>query len=203
MRTAGVHPGCCIETAHAGIPFEPPESGDLHAVIGLPQGVLVAVIDGLGHGPEAALAARVASSALKADAGKPLADIMRGCHEALRGTRGVVMSVAAIDACASLVTWVGVGNVEAALLRGQRSPAMLVTTGGVLGHRLPSLRVASVPLVPGDTLILVTDGIRSSFLDGVDPSEQLQELADGILRHHCRGSDDALVFCARYLGGTS
>jgi hypothetical protein len=38
------------------------ESGDLHVVIPRPRGAIVAVADGLGHGYEAALAAKVAST---------------------------------------------------------------------------------------------------------------------------------------------
>jgi GTP cyclohydrolase III len=41
------------------------ESGDLHLVTSVASGVLVAVADGLGHGVEAATAARAAVTALE------------------------------------------------------------------------------------------------------------------------------------------
>ncbi|HVZ35287.1 MAG TPA: hypothetical protein VG963_22830, partial [Polyangiaceae bacterium] len=97
--------------------------------------------------------------------------------------------------------WVGVGNVEGVLVREGASVAAIVPRGGVLGHRLPALRIVSVPLVPDDVLILATDGIRSGFLEGVDLSASAQEIADTILRLHGRGTDDALVLCLRYFGG--
>lgn len=201
MTTTIAPRGTCIETGYAGSALEPPESGDLHVVFGVPQGALVAVIDGLGHGPEAACAARLAKAALEGDARRPLAEIVRGCHEALRGTRGVVLSAAVIDVFTSSSSWVGVGNVEGVLLREGRSVAAIVPRGGVLGHRLPELRIVSVPLVPDDVLILATDGIRSGFLEGLDLSASAQQIADTILRLHGRGSDDALVLCLRYFGG--
>ena len=48
------------------------ETGDLHVVVPCAQTVLVAAIDGLGHGHEAALAARAAASVLERYGGEPL-----------------------------------------------------------------------------------------------------------------------------------
>ena len=50
-----------IEWAVAGAPIDgETESGDLHAVVQFEGGVLVGAVDGLGHGAEAAVAARAA-----------------------------------------------------------------------------------------------------------------------------------------------
>ncbi len=55
-----------IEWGVAAQPLEgEAESGDLHVVQRFPKGVLVAAVDGLGHGPEAAAAARSAVATLK------------------------------------------------------------------------------------------------------------------------------------------
>jgi phosphoserine phosphatase RsbX len=72
--------------------------------------------------------------------------------------------------------------------------------GGVVGYQLPRLRPSEIPVAPGDTLILATDGVEHGFADGLDLLQPPQELADGILAGHGRGSDDALVLVARYLG---
>src|ERR1700692_1030325 len=74
------------------------ESGDLHLVAPLPTSVLIAVVDGLGHGPEAAFAARTAPASLRERPQNEIADLMRRCHASLQRTRGVVMSIASIDA---------------------------------------------------------------------------------------------------------
>ncbi|MFL5302989.1 MAG: SpoIIE family protein phosphatase [Anaeromyxobacteraceae bacterium] len=179
-----------------------PHSGDLHVVAPYPGGVLVAAIDGLGHGPEAALAARAAADVLEASAGAPLERLFDQCHDALRKTRGAVMSLAAFDARSSTVSWGGVGNVEGILLRasGARRESISLR-GGIVGYQLPPLRVTSVPVAPGDTLVLATDGIRSAFVAGLPGLRGgVQGLADAIFAEFSRGSDDALVVVARWLG---
>ena len=64
------------------------ESGDLYAVITSPYGAIIAVVDGLGHGYEAALAAKVAINTVTAQAHLPLVQVVKACHEALVRTRG-------------------------------------------------------------------------------------------------------------------
>ena len=93
------------------------ESGDQYVVQPFPKGVLVAAVDGLGHGPEAAAAARSAVAILKDYAHEPVISLLRRCHERLIRTRGVVMSLASFNALDSTMTWLGVGNVEGLLLR--------------------------------------------------------------------------------------
>ncbi len=79
-------------------------SGDLHVVAPFPGGVLVAVVDGLGHGPDAAEAARIAVAVLQDAAGQPATSLVERCHAALRRTRGVVLSVASLDAGSGIMT---------------------------------------------------------------------------------------------------
>ena len=196
-----------IEWASAGAALEGEvESGDVHVVAGFDGGVLVGVIDGLGHGPEAAEAAREAARVLEELAGEPLSTLVEQCHQALRKTRGAVMTLASFDERAATMTWIGVGNVEAILLRsGRADPSTregVALRGGVVGYHLPTLRESSLPVSYGDTLVLATDGIRSGFVAGLAGQGTPQEIADAILARYSRGSDDALVVVARYVGAT-
>lgn len=178
-----------------------PESGDLHVVAPFEGGVLVAVIDGLGHGTEAAEASRAAAEVLTADPGAPILRLIERCHEEMRRTRGAVMSLCSFRSHIPVMTWAGVGNVEAELFRGgQGGRDVLASRGGVVGYRLPPLRSADVPVSPGDLLILVTDGVRSNYGARLPLDRSPQELADAILSRHQKGTDDALVLVARYLG---
>jgi phosphoserine phosphatase RsbX len=180
------------------------ESGDLHLVAPFAGGTLVAVIDGLGHGPEAAKAAAAAAEILAANAGSPVVQLVEMCHERLRKTRGAVMSLASFCANDSSVTWIGVGNVEGLLVRESESemPHLrgIVLRAGVVGYRLPPLRPATIAVEKGNTLIIATDGIRSGFVSDLRLTGNLQHTANWILTHHAIQSDDALVVVARYLG---
>lgn len=180
------------------------ESGDLHLVAGFDGGALVAVIDGLGHGPEAALAARMARAVLAAQPGLPPLELIRRCHAGLRGTRGVVLSLASFDLDASEIAWAGVGDVEGALFdvapSGAVSRESIILRGGVVGYQLPPLHANRHPVAPGALLVLATDGVRRDFACSVDREREPQTVADAILARHAKGTDDALVLVARYQG---
>jgi hypothetical protein len=182
------------------------ESGDHYLLEGLPGGALLAVIDALGHGPAAAVAARAAVATLGEHADKPLTDLVNRCHEALRGTHGVVLSVASFQSQARTLEWLGVGNVECLLLRADPTArperVFLVPRGGVVGYQLPSLRPASLLVEQGDTVVLATDGIRHGFLERLNPLDPPQQIADDVLSRYARPNDDALVLIARFIGLT-
>ncbi|HLL38638.1 MAG TPA: SpoIIE family protein phosphatase [Rubrobacteraceae bacterium] len=185
-------------------------SGDLHVVRPFPEGVLVVVMDGLGHGISAATAARTASAALEGHAHESPISLIERCHQESKQTRGVVMSIASFNAPNSTMTWLGVGNVDGMLVRsganakeratGQRDEA-LITRGGVVGYQIPRLREAEISVNPDDVLILTTDGIRPVTIDHLTLSDPPQQIADRILELHAKNTDDALVLVARYLGG--
>jgi phosphoserine phosphatase RsbX len=180
------------------------ESGDHHLVCCNQSGVLIAAMDGIGHGEEAADAAKAAISMLKANVEEPVISLVERCHEGLRATRGVVMSLASIDPEHGMMTWLGVGNVQGVLMRaGARKGSvqeMLLLRGGVVGSQLPALQAAVLPIANGDTLVFVTDGIRGEFVDGLSALESPQRAADRILKQHGRGNDDALVLVVRIIG---
>jgi phosphoserine phosphatase RsbX len=208
MREASVSAPPLIEwgVATLALPGEA-QSGDLHLVKPVAAGVLVAVVDGLGHGAEAAMAAQAAVAALERHATESPASLIERCHRALKGTRGVVMSVAVLARPERSMTWLGVGNVEGLLLysdgvaRSASPRASLVTRGGIVGSELPRLHPVVLPIAPGDMLIFATDGIREGFAEGLPSEATPQQLADQILARHGKGTDDALVLVARYLGG--
>jgi len=180
------------------------ESGDLHLVCCNKDGVLIAAIDGLGHGEEAANASKTAAAILRNSADEPVISLVERCHESLRGTRGAVMSVAFISPEQNMMTWLGVGNVQGVLMRaltergnGQES---LLLRGGVVGSQLPSLQATVLPISRGDTVIFATDGIRTDFSSSLSSRENPQRAADRILNQYLNGNDDALVLVARLTG---
>lgn len=181
------------------------QSGDASLVQATDHGLLVAVVDGLGHGEEAAAAAEAAIEVFREHAGLPLATLFQRCHERLQATRGAAVVLAALDSASATLTWAGVGNVEAllvaALPAGGRARQWLTNRGGVVGYRLPAVEPRVVPIRPGDLLILATDGIDERFGSEQIPSYTPDELAHAILERHGKATDDALVLVLRWLGG--
>jgi negative regulator of sigma-B (phosphoserine phosphatase) len=180
------------------------ESGDRHLVCCGGDGILIAAIDGIGHGEEAANAAEAAMAILKASPEEPVISLVERCHEGLRSTRGVVLSLASLDPQHGLMTWLGVGNVQGVLMRAGAQKGsveeVLLLRGGVVGSQLPALQAAVLPTRKGDTLVFVTDGIRGEFVEGLSALESPQRAADRILKQHGRGDDDALVLVVRLTG---
>lgn len=180
------------------------ESGDRHLVCCHETGILIAAVDGIGHGEEAGVAAKAAVSVLKTRADEQVISLVQKCHENLRMTRGVVLSLASIDPLHGMMTWIGVGNVQGALMRTGASKGIveqeLLLRAGVVGSQLPPLQAAVLPMAEGDTLIFATDGVKSEFVKSLSALEAPQRAADRILEQYCRGNDDALVLVARLTG---
>lgn len=192
-----------LGVASRALPGEP-ASGDLQVVRSFPGGILIAALDGVGHGGEAATAATRAGAILEAYAADPVTALVRRCHEALRATRGVTMSVASFNVSQGLVTWLGIGNVVGVLLRQSALPGSeqsLLLRAGVVGLQLPALEADIVPVSEGDTLIFATDGIHSNFARELARSHPPRKAAENILSRHGKATDDALVLVARYVAG--
>ncbi|MDP9227929.1 MAG: SpoIIE family protein phosphatase [Actinomycetota bacterium] len=179
-------------------------NGDLAVVAPLPEGTLVAAIDGLGHGAEAARAARKAGEVVRERPSQDLVLLAQRCHSALRDTRGAAISLAFVSPPKSTMTWLGVGNVEGRVLSSDpsatRPKGSLALGSGVPGHELPSVRTATLDVRPGDVLVLATDGIEASFADSLDISGSPQAISERILAASWKPTDDALVVAVRYLG---
>lgn len=172
--------------------------GDRAVVAPAQGGTMLAVIDGLGHGPEAAHAADTAADSLLAGAGAgtPTLELMRDCHRALRRTRGAAVAVAMV--AAANLEWLSVGNVSGALVsRASRAVNRLPNRGGIVGLRLPRLQSAVASFEAGDLLVGYTDGMADTVVADVFPTADLPALATSLLDRHAQERDDALVLVAR------
>ncbi|MEA2313147.1 MAG: phosphoserine phosphatase RsbX [Solirubrobacteraceae bacterium] len=194
-----------LERGVAGAAIEgEARSGDLAVFARHPRGGLVAVIDGLGHGDEAADAAAIGAEAIRANVTADPGVLLRRCHEALRKSRGAVMTLAWFDLERRTLAWAGVGNVEARLVRGaavygDRHDSALVL-GGVVGFNLPPVRPLTMELLPGDAVAFATDGIEADYSSSLTPGIPAQMLAERIFARHGKGTDDALAVVVRFLG---
>ncbi|WP_330181141.1 SpoIIE family protein phosphatase [Nocardia sp. NBC_01503] len=182
-------------------------SGDRSVVLDAGGGsVLFAVLDGLGHGAAAADASDRAAQVLSENRAEPLDVLILLCHRAMSDTRGAAVSLALFDA-GDRLHWLGVGNVESRIVAAApgkpaiRSAALL--SAGIVGYLLPpNLQSQTVPIRPGDLLLMSTDGITSDYSDGIDLAKPTSEITAEILTKHAKDTDDALVLAARHRGHT-
>jgi hypothetical protein len=101
-----------------------------------------------------------------------------------------------------MLQWVGVGNVQAYLVRrtewshGSMAASALLF-GGTVGYRLPPIRDSVVELRPNDLVIMATDGVSQHFVSEIATGQPVDRIASTILEGHARATDDALVAVAR------
>ncbi|MBD3615406.1 MAG: SpoIIE family protein phosphatase [Gracilimonas sp.] len=178
--------------------------GDLSLVKKSNGKVLVAAVDGLGHGVSAAKASKKAIDLLESFEKESLINLIHRCHKELRQTRGVVMSLALIDSKENMMTWIGVGNVEGVLFRAHSEVGQklerIVLRGGVIGYKLPSLQAAMIPIFKDDIVVFTTDGVEHDYVDELNASEHPEEIVEFVASNYFKKSDDALIIAGKYLG---
>jgi|KBSSwiStaDraftv2_1062776.scaffolds.fasta_scaffold04851_10 serine phosphatase RsbU (regulator of sigma subunit) len=176
------------------------QSGD-RGVIAVTNGTaLIAVIDGIGHGEEAAAAANAAATVLETSPQESLRTLFDRCHVQLRATRGAAMTVARFESHERTLDWLGTGNVKAVLLRRSAhgfTCTDLLTYSGVVGAQVTKYAASQTEVASGDVLILATDGVDRKFIDSIRYDEAPQAQAERLLAAYRSPTDDALVLVAR------
>jgi serine/threonine protein phosphatase PrpC len=173
--------------------------GDVSVIARSAPTTLLCLADGLGHGPEANVAAAAACRYAEAHAAEPLERLLHGMDAALANLRGAAVSVLEIDLAAARARFAGVGNVD---LRAVARTGVAPPTGpGVLGRGVRRVRVWEYPIAEGDLFVLVSDGISSRF--DLEPMARLgaQALADRIVAQHHKSHDDGSCVVARVAAG--
>ena len=136
--------------------------GDAGIVIENKGIMLCAIIDGVGHGPNAAIAAVTAKNYIEANSEAPLTEILQGMHEVLKSTQGAVACLCRIDLKSGQLTMAGIGNITCRIFRGLDSERLL-SREGILGYMVSSPREHSYRLDNADLLLMHSDGVREHF----------------------------------------
>jgi len=76
----------------------------------LEQGLFVAIVDVLGHGPEAHGLTHVIDAYLARYGTSDVSGVMTRLHQHLKGTRGAAVGLCAIDAATGRINYAGIGN---------------------------------------------------------------------------------------------
>lgn len=155
--------------------------------------------DGLGHGPEAAVAAREALRIFSQNPFNALTSLMEQAHATLRGTRGAAVAVARLDPEGSLLRTAGAGNVIIRVVSGV-SDRTLLSQHGTVGLQISRPQEVTTEWPRHAALVCHTDGVQSRWpakaitpLLGHDPALAAALIA----RDFCRGRDDATVMIVR------
>lgn len=191
-----------IEWGYAGQPLPGnEESGDRCLVQVANGSATLAIIDGLGHGREAALASAAVVETVEAHGQETLFQLFRRCHQRLQSTRGAAMTLARYEAAAHRIQWLGAGSVRAIMLRGKpgggASQHEMLVYSGTVGVKLPTIEVSSAPAQAGDLLFLATDGVDIRFAGGLRFGEPPRAQADRLLASYRDHTDDAMILVAR------
>jgi anti-sigma regulatory factor (Ser/Thr protein kinase) len=153
------------------------------------------VVDGLGHGPNAARAARAATDAFAARPAATPPELMRICHEALTSTRGAAGAAARVAATKKHGTFAGIGNISCRIeSTGERR--QLVSHSGTLGHVMRRVQEFEFAFPAGALLILHSDGLATHWTCADYPglaSKHAGLIAGVLYRDHDRGRDDVTV----------
>jgi phosphoserine phosphatase RsbX len=183
-----------LRAAQVSLPMQGEiKNGDAALIRELQDGhYLLAVIDGLGHGPDAAAASLAGVELLQELSSTSNVDsAMQDLHRHLRGTRGAAGTLCIIkgeemEACA-------VGNVA---LMSVNCNVPLVLSAGVLGHQVTKFRISSSRLKPGARLALLSDGVSTRFRLEEFRQFEPQAACEEIMTRFRRKHDDATVLIA-------
>lgn len=174
-------------------------SGDGWAAHDDDRGRTVLVVDGLGHGTEAAIAANAAVAQFGRSAGQPVADIVQAIHLGMRHTRGGAVAVARIEWASATVAYAGLGNIAGTIVAPSGQVRRMVSHNGTAGHNARKIQAFDYPCGEG-TLIMHSDGIGTGWKPEDYPALARAHpmLQAGILyRDFSRGRDDATVVACR------
>jgi anti-sigma regulatory factor (Ser/Thr protein kinase) len=171
------------------------ECGDTWRIADSGEIVAIMVVDGLGHGPLAATAARAAADAFVERPFDPLSETMQHLHHALSGGRGAAAACAMLRAGDSKVRYCGVGNISGSIVSAQRSRGM-VSHNGILGVQLLRKQQFEYECGPGDRVVMHSDGLSARWSLSSYPGLSVRHasvIAGVLYRDHARPRDDVTV----------
>lgn len=176
------------------------ECGDGGVIVDSGGFCFAALVDVLGHGPEAHQSALAAEELLQDCAETDLLESIQLLHKRLRQGRGAVAALCRLDLESGELELSGIGNITVRIFGNQYTRVLL--REGIIGYSMSTPRLETRRLCPGDTIMLYSDGVREHFethdckglLDGT-----AQDIAERVMRHFRKADDDASCLVLRYL----
>jgi negative regulator of sigma-B (phosphoserine phosphatase) len=171
------------------------ECGDGYVVRWMEDGVVIAVIDGLGHGREAAHAARRAREYIENQDVDSLSPLMHGLHQAMTHTRGAAVALLRFRPSIGEMSHCAVGNVEVVgVFQEEVQP---LCTPGIVGYNVRRVVERTFPVRAGDVVVVHTDGVSRRFDLERYQHLEAQALAEAVLSDWGKDHDDATCVSVR------
>ncbi|MEQ9219351.1 MAG: SpoIIE family protein phosphatase [Cyclobacteriaceae bacterium] len=135
--------------------------------------LFMAMIDVAGHGQAAFELAEVIRTFFQTvDLFDGLDDIAQTLHEYISGSRGCAGSFCHLNLTSRAIQYVGVGNTRGRII-GETS-RHFVNKDGIIGYRMPRLKLQTARISRGDLLILYSDGVKEFFsVDELPDKDQI------------------------------
>jgi anti-sigma regulatory factor (Ser/Thr protein kinase)/serine/threonine protein phosphatase PrpC len=155
----------------------------------------VLLVDGLGHGHDAANAAQEAVAAFHKRVDLNPGELLATLHDALKKTRGAVAAIAQIRPSEGVLTYAGIGNIAAVVLSAGASRS-LVSHNGTLGMVTSRIQEFRLEWTPDAILVLHSDGLHSRWDLSSYPGLLTRHpavIGAALLRDFRRQRDDASV----------
>lgn len=163
------------------------------------HGITLCLADGLGHGPDAALASNPAVALAPLHPGLAPAELMALAHQALRGTRGAAMAIAVIDEDKQQLSFAGVGNIAGCIF-ADGTRRHLMSHNGIVGSNLRKVQELVHPFPDGAMVVMHSDGIATRWDLDTYPGLEFRHpslIAAILYRDFGRQRDDAMVVVVR------
>ncbi len=174
-------------------------SGDTVVLRPLEDGLLVAIVDVLGHGRDAHELALVIEELLGRYGSADVAATMTNLHEQIKASRGAAVGLCAIDTAEGRAVYVGTGNTV--MRRFGKTDTRLMSQDGILGQNMRTPRPQTLQLEPEDLIVLYTDGVSDRFTADDYPSISSQapkDIVRTIIERFGKDYDDAACIAVRY-----
>jgi anti-sigma regulatory factor (Ser/Thr protein kinase) len=175
--------------------------GDAWAIRSIPDGMLMLVVDGLGHGMLANEAAQEATRVLAETRSVEPHHIILEVHAALKKTRGAAMAIAKLELDNRVLKFAGVGNISASIVSAGSTRGLL-SHNGTLGQIATRVQEFTYPWNPQGMVIMHSDGLATKWNLEEYPgiwTKHASIIAAILHRDFSRGRDDVTVFVAKGL----
>ena len=174
-------------------------SGDAAIVVEKDHLLFAAIVDVLGHGREAHELAVSIEKFLIVHCSGSVVHVMDRLHKHLIGSRGAGAGLCFVDRRTGLLRFIGTGNTV--IRRFGSGEVRLLSRPGIIGGNRRTPKEERMTLIPGDVVLLYTDGVKDRFQLSEYPQllhHSAESIARNVVQRFGKDHDDATCIALRY-----